>query len=188
MKIKSLVLAGALVSSPLYAADYVVDTKGAHASINFKISHLGYSYVIGRFEDFDGTFTYDSEAPENAKIEINIDTASVDSNHAERDKHIRGSDFLEVETYPEATFVSTGYTEQADGSGVLSGNLTLKGVTNPIEIETMKIGEGEDPWGGYRVGFEGSAPLTLKDYGIDYNLGPDAEILSLDLHIEGIRQ
>ena len=185
MKIKTIALASLIASSPLYAADYVVDTQGAHASINFRISHLGYSYVIGRFNSFEGTFSYDEADPAASAINITVDTTSIDSNHAERDKHIRSADFLEVEAFPTATFVSTAYDAAA---GTLTGDLTLKGVTKPIEVAVTKVGEGEDPWGGYRAGFEGTTALTLKDFGIDYNLGPAAETVYMDLHIEGVRQ
>ena len=188
MKIKALALAGLLASSPLYAADYVIDTAGAHASINFKISHLGYSFVLGRFNQFGGNFSYDASNPNASTINLNIDVNSIDSNHAERDKHLRSADFLEVDKYPEASFVSTSFTDLGDNKAKLAGDLTLKGVTKPIEIDVVKIGEGEDPWGGYRVGFAGTTALALKDFGIDYNLGPAAEMVMMDLHIEGVRQ
>ncbi|MBV1920172.1 MAG: YceI family protein, partial [Pseudomonadales bacterium] len=75
---------------------YKIDTKGAHASIKFKIKHLGYSWLYGRFDTFDGTLMLDEKAPGNSKIEVSIDTASVNSNHAERDKHLKSPDFLNV--------------------------------------------------------------------------------------------
>lgn len=75
------------------AADYVIDREGAHASITFKVSHLGYSYVVGRFNDFSGDFSYDAKNPTAAKVNVKVNTLSVDSNHAERDKHIRSGDF-----------------------------------------------------------------------------------------------
>ena len=78
------------------AADYKIDTKGAHASINFKVSHLGYSFIQGRFNTFSGEFSYDANDVEASKVSVNIDTTSLDSNHAERDKHLKGSDFINV--------------------------------------------------------------------------------------------
>jgi len=76
------------------AADYVIDREGAHASITFKVSHLGYSYVVGRFNDFSGEFSYDPANVAASKVSVTVDTTSLDSNHAERDKHIRSADFL----------------------------------------------------------------------------------------------
>jgi polyisoprenoid-binding protein YceI len=137
------------------AADYVIDTKGAHAFIQFRIPHLGYSLLLGRFNDFSGKFSYDEENPDAASVEVRIKTASIDSNHAERDKHLRGEDFLDVDNYPLAEFVSTGYRENPDRTAVLSGNLTLHGVTRQVQIAVEPVGQGPDPWGGYRMGFTG---------------------------------
>ena len=183
-----IVLTAAVAAGSATAADYVIDTDGAHASIQFRISHLGYSWLKGRFNDFSGEFRYDPANPGASEIAVDINPASIDSNHAERDKHLRSADFLDVEQYPEASFVSTDYTPNGDGTATLEGELTLHGVTRPISIDVEKIGEGEDPWGGYRVGFSGETEFALADYGIDYNLGPASETVYLELEVEGIRQ
>jgi polyisoprenoid-binding protein YceI len=167
---------------------YVIDTEGGHAFVQFRIKHLAYSWLYGRFNDFSGTFTYDPEDPSNSQVELTIDTASLDSNHAERDKHLRGRDFLDVDNYPRASFRSTSYEETGFNKSVLEGELTLKGITKRVRIEVQRIGHGPDPWGGYRRGFEGSARLALKDFGIDYDLGPAAREVEMILSIEGIRQ
>ncbi|MGQ4277444.1 YceI family protein [Pseudidiomarina sp. E22-M8] len=191
---KKLLLAAAVSAaltggiSQAQAADYVIDIEGQHAFVQFKISHLGYSWLLGEFTDFEGTFSYDEENPSAATVNVTIDTASIDSNHAERDKHLRGDDFLGVDDYPEAQFISTSYTESGDGKGVLAGELTLHGVTKPIEIAVNEVGAGPDPWGGFRRGFEGKVTLTLADFGIDYDLGPAAKTVDMYLSIEGVRQ
>ena len=168
------------------AADYSIDS--AHSFVQFKISHVGVSWMIGTFEKVSGSFTYDPEAgPEAQSITVEIDTASVDTNHAERDKHLRSADFLSVDEFPKATFVSTGYEGDAEG-GVMTGDLTLHGVTRPVAIAVKRVGEGKDPWGGYRAGFEGSVIIARKDYGMGYNLGPAAESMELSLFIEGVRR
>ncbi|MCY4045625.1 MAG: YceI family protein [Cellvibrionales bacterium] len=170
------------------AASYVIDTQGAHAFINFKIQHLGYSWLTGRFNTFEGSFDYDAKAPEKSKIEVLIQTNSIDSNHAERDKHLKGKGFLDVHKYPTAKFVSTKYTPKDTETGTLTGEFTLHGITKTIKIDVKKIGEGADPWGGYRVGFEGTTRIKLTDYGITYNLGPKSTHVDLELLIEGIRK
>lgn len=175
---------GALVE----AADYKIDVKGAHASINFKVKHLGYSWLTGRFNDFDGGFSYDPAAPEASKINVEINTASLDSNHAERDKHLRSDDFLDVKKYPKAMFKSTGFKVKNENEGVITGNLTLHGVTKSISFPVHKIGEGNDPWGGYRSGFSGVTSLKMADYGITTDLGPASTHVELELNIEGIKQ
>ena len=105
----------ALITSVANAATYDIDNEGAHASINFKIQHLGYSWLTGRFNDFDGSFEYDAAKPADSSINVTIDTTSIDSNHAERDKHLKGSDFLDVKKYPTATFKSTGFKSTGEG-------------------------------------------------------------------------
>ena len=184
-----LFISATTTSSVFAATDtYKIDTEGAHASIKFKIKHLGYSWLYGRFDTFDGTLMLDEKAPKNSSIEVSIDTSSINSNHAERDKHLKGSDFLNVKKYPNATFKSTSVSISGDNTGVLKGNLTLHGVTKAIEIPVTHIGGGKDPWGGYRHGFSGSTTLTLKDYGIDFNLGPASTQVELILDIEAIKQ
>ena len=185
----SLLIAGLTFgSTAAMADDYVIDTKGAHAFIQFRVQHLGYSWLYGRFNEFSGNFSYDENQPEKASIEVTINTASVDSNHAERDKHLRSDDFLHVDKYPEAKFVSTGFTQDKDGNGVLKGNLTLLGVTKPVEIDVEFIGAGEDPWGGYRTGFQGKTSFAMADFGIVKNLGPKSKDVEMILSIEGIKQ
>ena len=183
------ILAGASLSAQvLYAADYVIDDKGAHASINFRVSHLGYSWLQGRFNTFDGKFSFDEENPEASTATVNILTKSIDSNHAERDKHLRSDDFLDVKAFPAAKFESTAFSMNSDGSAVMTGNFTLHGVTKPIDINVTKLGEGDDPWGGYRSGFAGTAEFKMKDFGITKNLGPASQTVYLELYVEGIRQ
>jgi polyisoprenoid-binding protein YceI len=184
----TLLLAGSMAAGMSQAADYMIDTKGAHAFIEFRIQHLGYSWLLGRFNEFSGQFSYDEDNPDASAVEVRIRTASVDSNHAERDKHLRGEDFLDVDKYPQAEFVSSGYRENPDKTAVLSGNLTLRGVTRPVQISVEPVGHGPDPWGGYRRGFTGTTRLKLADYGIDYDLGPASREVDLFLSIEGIRQ
>lgn len=167
---------------------YDFDMEGMHASINFKVQHLGYSWLVGRFDKFDGHFVHDAKNPKSEKVEVTIDTRSVNSNHAERDKHLRSDDFLNVGEHPQAKFVSTSVTNQKDGTKLIKGDFTLNGVTKEIEIVANKIGEGDDPWGGYRAGFEGTTEITMKDFGFKMDLGPASAKAYLDLHVEGIRR
>ncbi|MGM0678457.1 MAG: YceI family protein, partial [Pseudomonadota bacterium] len=163
-------------------------TEGQHAFIQFRIQHLGYSWLYGRFNDFDGGFTYDEANPDKSKVNITIDMSSIDSNHAERDKHLRGEDFFHVSKYPEARFVSTAFEDHGDGTATLQGDLTIKDVTRNVTIDVKHVGHGEDPWGGYRRGFAGTTTIKLKDFNIDYDLGPASTYAELELSIEGIRQ
>ena len=184
----ALVLGSALMGGQAMAADYAIDKQGQHAFVNFKISHLGYSWLYGTFKDFDGTFSYDAANPEASKVNVTLKTASVDTNHAERDKHLRSADFLNVSKHDTATFESTSVKSTGEGSADVTGNLTLNGVTKPVVIAAKFIGEGQDPWGGYRAGFEGTTTLKLKDFDITKDLGPASETVELIISVEGIRQ
>lgn len=188
---KKLLLASslaALMAVPAQAADYVIDTEGAHAFVQFKISHLGYSWLYGRFNDFQGEFSYDSAKLADSKINLTINTNSLDSNHDARDNHIRSADFLNTEKFPQASFVSTKVVPKAGNAFELHGNFTLNGVTKEVVIAAEKIGEGQDPWGGYRAGFAGTAEFALKDFGINYDLGPASSTVYLQLSVEGVRK
>ena len=184
----ALVLGSALIGGQAMAADYAIDKQGQHAFVNFKISHLGYSWLYGTFKDFDGTFSFDAANPEASKVNVTLNTASVDTNHAERDKHIRSADFLNVSKHATATFESTSVKSTGEGTADVTGNLTLNGVTKPVVIAAKFIGEGKDPWGGYRAGFEGTTTLKLKDFDITKDLGPASETVELIISVEGIRQ
>jgi len=184
----AVLLAVTTLASANAAETYMIDTKGQHAFVDFRIKHLGYSWLHGRFNDFSGAFVVDRDNPANARVEVEIDTASVDTNHAERDKHLRSKDFLNVDAHPKARFVSTSVEPAGDGKGVIKGDLTLNGVTKPIEIAVEEIGHGPDPWGGYRAGFLGTTTLKLADFAIDYDLGPASRTVELTLSIEGVRQ
>lgn len=184
----SSLLALSLVGTQAYAEDYKIDTEGMHSAVQFRIKHLGYSWLYGRFNDFAGTFSYDAAKPENSKVAVTIKTTSVDSNHAERDKHLRGTDFLNVEKFPEAKFESTAFKAGTDGKSMIEGNLTLNGVTKPVTLNVEEIGAGDDPWGSYRRGFEGKTSFALADFGINYNLGPASKEVEMILSVEGIRQ
>ena len=168
------------------AADYIVDAKGAHASINFKIKHLGYSWLTGRFDTFDGKFSYDSNSPEASKITFNVDVTSLNSNHAERDKHLKNKDVLSASKFSTATFTSTSVKDMGNGDLQIVGDMMLKGVTKSMTIDAEKVGEGKDPWGGYRVGFSGTTQLSLADFGVQ--VFGDSSHATLDIQIEGIRQ
>lgn len=184
----------ALTAGQTMAADYHIDKEGQHAFVDFKISHLGYSFITGTFKDFDGNFSFDATKPEDAKIDVTLKTASVFTNHAERDKHISGKDFLNVAQYPDATFKSTSVKptgKNADGklTADVTGDLTLQGVTKPVVIKATFLGEGKDPWGGYRAGFEGTTSINRKDFAPKtMDLGPQSDTVELYFSFEGVQK
>lgn len=184
----ALALGSVMFAGQAMAADYIIDKEGQHAFVNFKISHLGYSWLWGTFKDFDGRFSFDAANPEASQVEVTLKTASVDTNHAERDKHLRTEDFLNVGKHPTATFKSTSVKSTGEGKADITGDLTLNGVTKPVVIAATFVGEGQDPWGGYRAGFEGVTTLKLKDFNIKMDLGPASQTVDLIISVEGVRQ
>ena len=185
-----LLLLMASLTTPVILADtYRIDIEGQHAFVQFRVKHLGYSWLYGRFDDFTGEFTYDPAQPEASSISVTVDMTSLDSDHAERDKHVRSADYLNVDKYSKATFESTGVEVTGERTARLMGNLTFFGTTRPLTIDVEHIGGGPDPWGGYRQGFEGRAVLKPEDFGLDLTkkLGPATAEVELMLTVEGIR-
>lgn len=167
------------------AASYTIDPS--HSFVKFETSHLGVSKLSGRFNKIVGKLMFDPAAGDGSQsVEVSIDTNSLDTNWADRDKHLRSGDFFNVEKFTNATFKSTKFSGDASG-GTLTGTLTFLGVSKNIKFPITKIGEGKDPWGGYRVGFEGIYKMTRKDFGMDFNLGPAAELVDVTLQIEAIK-
>lgn len=172
------------------AEHYIFDIEGMHAFVTFKVKHLGYSWLEGHFNKFSGDFDYDEANPENNRVKMDLDVTSLDSNHAERDKHLRSDRFFDTKKFPKATFVSTKWIDKGDGTATLKGKFTLRGITKEVDIAVSQIGGGKDPWGGFRRGFEGTTTLSLSDYNMEEanKLGPAAENVEIWLSIEGVRQ
>ena len=186
---KKLLITALLLLSPVgmskaTAADYIIDIEGMHAAIQFRVKHLGYSWLAGRFDKFDGRFTFDENNPAASSVTVDIEVGSVNSNHAARDKHISEAGYLNVEEHPMAHFKSTSIEVTGDKTGRIHGDLTLNGVTKNITLEAKHIGGGDDPWGGFRHGFEASYVMNPKDFDFEFNYGD----VHLNLYVEGIRQ
>ncbi|HHE6468582.1 TPA: YceI family protein [Providencia rettgeri] len=175
-----------LTAGSALAETYQFDKQGQHAFIEFRIQHLGYSWVYGSFKDFDGSFTYDAKDPSKDKVEVTIKTGSIDTNHAERDKHLRSGDFLNAAKFPEAKFVSTEVKKDGE-TYKITGDFTLNGVTKPITLDAKLMGEGKDPWGGYRAGFEAEGNIKLKEFNIKSDLGPKSQDAQLLISVEGVQ-
>lgn len=187
-KFSRLICAAALTfaaSNVTHAVDnYVIDTKGAHAFVQFRVKHLGYSWLYGRFNEFEGSFSYDAKDDKKNKVEVVVDMTSLDSNHAERDKHLSAKKYLNSSKFAKAKFVSTKYETTGKDKAKLTGDLTFMGVTKPVMLDVTVIGGGDDPWGGYRQGFEGVTTISAKDFGMAADIGEVELIWS----VEGIRK
>jgi polyisoprenoid-binding protein YceI len=173
-----------------HATDWKID--GSHTNVGFSVSHI-FTSVQGRFDRFDGTVVFDPKEPESAVVRATVEAASINTNNAKRDKHLRSDDFFDVEKHPTLSFESTGgVTEMKDNRGKLAGNLTIHGVTKPVVFDVTFRGQGKDPWGNVRAGFAARLDINRKDYGLNWNevletggllVGEEVEI---QIDVEGI--
>jgi len=141
----------------------------AHTRIGFVARHAMVTKVRGSFNEFEGTAVLDGADPANSHAEVTIKAASIDTRNAQRDEHLRSNDFLAMQEHPEITFTSTGVRQVDDATFELTGDLTIRGVTNSVTIPFTFEGAAKDPFGNLRAGFEGSVPINRKDWGVTWN-------------------
>ncbi|RMD85203.1 MAG: polyisoprenoid-binding protein [Candidatus Dadabacteria bacterium] len=167
-------IAGALLTIVLAvpaaasAKTYKVDPD--HTTVAFRIRHL-FSYVEGRFKQFEGRIEFDPKTPEKTRVQGSILVASIDTGVPERDKHLRSKDFFDVEKYPRITFESTRVSD-IDPKAMkakLHGKLTIHGVTRDVVLDVAFLGEGKDPWGNTKAGFTARGKINRKDFGLGWN-------------------
>jgi polyisoprenoid-binding protein YceI len=150
---------------------WVVDP--AHSRVGFAVTFMGISTVRGAFERFQGTFRIDGDLAD-AEIRAEIDAASIHTGQAQRDAHLLGSDFLDARQFPTLSFVSTRIEPLEDERFTIVGELTMHGVTRPVELEATALGSGLDPWGNERLGLELHGELNRGAFGISFNMPLDA--------------
>jgi polyisoprenoid-binding protein YceI len=164
----------------------------AHSSIHFWVRHLMVSKVHGRFTKWKGTLAFDPENPLASRTEVEIEAASIFTEEAQRDAHLRSGDFLDAEKYPALTFKSTSVERAGDGYR-LHGDLTIRGVTRPVSFDLEYAGQVSDPWGGQRVGFSAKTSINRKDFGLTWNIVLEAggvtvgDKIEIALEVEAIR-
>lgn len=140
----------------------------AHSSITAVARHLMVTKVRGTFERFSGTI-HVAERPEDSRVEVEIDAASIDTGVPDRDAHLRSPDFLDVERYPTITFRSTGLEPLGGTRFRLPGELTIRGVTRPVVLEAEYLGAVTDPWGNRKIGFTATGEIDREEFGITWN-------------------
>jgi polyisoprenoid-binding protein YceI len=172
MKTRLTALAAVLaLGSPALAVDtYELDKS--HTTVGFQVRHI-FTMLGGKFQDFSGTIRVDRAKPESSSVEFTIQAASVFTNDQKRDDHLRTPDFFDVATHPTITFKSTSVKPVAGNAYEVTGKLTMRGVTKQVTLPVTFLGEGKDPWGNEKMGFELSTTLNRKDYGINWNKALD---------------
>jgi polyisoprenoid-binding protein YceI len=170
---------------------YAIDAS--HSRIGFVARHAMVTKVRGSFNEFEGSGYFDAEDPARSHLQLTIQAASIDTRNADRDGHLRGNDFFDMEAHPEITFVSTAVEAVDAETYRVTGDLTIKGVTKPVTLDLEYTGAAVDPFQNQRVGFEGSTTVNRKDWGVSWNAALDAggvlvsEKVTLELEVSAIR-
>jgi polyisoprenoid-binding protein YceI len=162
-----------------------------HSFANWTIRHVA-ARVSGTFSDVTGKVTIDRQNLANSRVDATINVLSLNSSHRERDSHLLTSEFFDALKFKTMRFVSTAVKPTAPDRGILVGDLTIHGVTRPVELSFRVLGFGPDPWGGYRSGFEATTVLKRSDFGITWGLdmpggGPVGDEVEITLLIEGVK-
>jgi polyisoprenoid-binding protein YceI len=186
-------LAGTLLHPlPSRAAPERYQLDANHMAIAFLVSHVGFAKTLGQFTRAEGTFVFDPEKPAVSDIAVTIDAASVDTQHEERDKHLRAQDFLWVEQHPQITFRGTAAEQTAPRTGRITGDLTIRGVTKPVTLDVVWNKSGQYTFGDmhYATGISARTKIKRSDFGMTYALegGMVGDEIEIILEFEGIRQ
>jgi len=173
----------------LVAGTWVIDPT--HSEVGFTVRHL-MSKVRGKFEQFEGSIVI-AEEPTQSVATATVQLASINTGTQQRDDHLRSGDFFGADQTPLMTFTSTGVKVEGDAIKA-TGDLTIKDVSRPVELEVEFLGTGNDPWGGTRAGFEASTVISRKDWGIDFNIPLDGgklmigDKIAIQLSVEAVLQ
>lgn len=168
-----------------------------HASVEFAVKHMMMTTVRGRFKDVNGTVTIDESNPENSRVEVEIDVASIDTGVADRDAHLRSADFFDAENHPKITFRSdnvTGCTDEEGCEFQLTGELTIRGTRMEVTLDCVFEGKGKDPWGNDRIGFSAKGELDRREWGLKWNQAIEtggvlvANKVKLEVEVQFVKQ
>lgn len=147
----------------------------AHSTASFSIKHMMIAKVHGGFEKLSGTLIYDSQNPKETKVDATIETASINTREAQRDTHLKSADFFDVEKFPTITFKSTQIEKTGDDQLVVTGDLTIHGVTKQVRLDVEgPSAEMKDPWGNTKIGASASTKIKRKDFGLNWNAALEA--------------
>lgn len=187
MKTKFFVgLTGLFFTFSVYASSYTIDSD--HTFVMFKVSHMGFSHVYGRFTDVTGDFVLDSKTMSNSKVNLVIKTASIDTQQPKRDKHLKNSDFFDAPSFPEIKFTSNKIKALGKNKYHVEGVLLMRGKSKTIHFELVQNNEGKDPWGNYRTGGDATFTIDRTEFGMNWGLDKNIPAqVTLIVSIEGIR-
>lgn len=164
----------------------------AHTNVTVAVKHMAISTVRGRFTSgAEGTIEYDLQAPDRSRVELRIKAASIDTGDAKRDGHLRSPDFFDTEKHPEVTFKSTKIEQKGDNDWLARGDLTIRGVTKPVEVKVETLGVVEDPYVKQRVGFDATITIDRREWGLVWNMPVPSGLLvgdhvKIEISVEAI--
>lgn len=170
---------------------YAIDP--AHSRIGFVARHAMVTKVRGSFNEFEGSGYFDAEDPSRSHLELTIEATSIDTRNADRDAHLRSNDFFDMESYPQLRFASTSVEQVGDTEYRVTGDLTIKDVTQPVTLDLEFTGAAVDPFDNQRIGFEGQTTVNRKDWGVNWNAALEAggvlvsDKVTLELEVSAIR-
>jgi polyisoprenoid-binding protein YceI len=153
------------VTPALAEGTWTVDPS--HSSVEFQVKHMGIATVKGFFSEFEGKLEVADDGAVRAVGAVKA--ASVNTRNPQRDEHLRSLDFFDVESHPELRFESTAVEELDEGRYRIAGDLTIRGVTRPVEFDAVSAGIEQDPWGNTRVGLEAVGEIVREDFGLTWN-------------------
>jgi polyisoprenoid-binding protein YceI len=182
----AVIAAWVVVATPAFAATYKIDPS--HSAIVFYTKHFNAGHTWGRFGGVKGEITFDTSDGSKSSVTVRAPARTVFTGDKKRDKHLRSPDFLSVRQFTHVSFRSRSVAKTSDDRFMVTGELTLRGVTKPVTVEMAKIGEGKDPWGGERIGFEGRFAVKLSDFDIKGMPGAVGEDVHLIVAIEGVKK
>lgn len=164
---KKALFAVSFACAATFAAEYKIDAT--HSNVIFKVKHLAISTVTGNFGKFEGTLDFDPAKPSSLKTEAIIEANSINTNEANRDKHLKSDDFFAAEKHPKITFKSKKVEIGKDGKGTMTGDLTIRGITKPATLNVEFAGSAKDPWGNNKVAFNAAGKINRKDFDIKWS-------------------
>ena len=159
-----------------------------HTQVEFSVKHLGMMTVRGHFAEVSASGDIRPDAPEQSSVEVTITTASIRTHNEQRDNDLRSSNFLGVDEYPTITFKSTRIEPAGTDRYRMTGDLTIKGTTNPVTLDVIKYGEFNDPNMGHRIGYAAEGTINRKDFGMRFEMMLDGRFVvgnEVQIAIEG---
>jgi len=166
----------------------------SHTRAVFSVRHMMIANVHGQFENVTGVVDFDEAVPGRSRVDVQIDAASINTRDDRRDAHLRSPDFLDVENHPYLTFKSTQVEALDNATGRITGDLTIRGITRSVVLDTEYSGQVKSPWGTYSAGFSAAAKINRKDWNLNWNVALETggvlvgETVTLAIELEIVKQ